>query len=66
MLRDKEDWRKSYVAIMSLSTLGEHLNKAHDVKSIVEMLHFFIKDNHPKIKFAVCHTIGVFSDGKNY
>lgn len=56
------DWRYKYASIMALSQTGEYIDEAKDIKGVVDMLHNFLGDANPMLRFASCHAIGQISD----
>jgi hypothetical protein len=56
------DWRYKYASIMALSQTGEYIDEAKDIKGVVDMLHGYLSDSNPMLRYASCHAIGQISD----
>ena len=57
-----KNWKFQTAALMALSQLGEHLiNKHSETERILTLVKTFIEDEHPHLRFACCHVLGIFS-----
>jgi len=56
------DWRYKHAAIMALSQVGEYLESVDDVKPTIELILQFTTNEHPKLRYAVCHCMGQIAD----
>jgi importin-5 len=56
------DWRYKYTAVMALSQVGEYIEEAEKISSIMEMIVLFLSDQNPMLRYASCHAIGQISD----
>jgi importin-5 len=56
------DWRYQYVAILICSQFGEYYEDVMQTKPIVELCLKNLTHQNPKIRYAVAHTLGQYSD----
>lgn len=56
------DWRYLYTAVMALSQVGEYIEDATNVSSIIEMILKYFSHENPMLRYAACHAIGQISD----
>ena len=56
------DWRYKYAALMGLSQAGEYISDLKEMDHIVQFTLNFLKDEHPKVRYAALQTIGQFGD----
>ena len=59
------DWRYQYTAIMALSQVGEYIEEASNISSIIEMILQYFGSENPMLRYAACHAIGQISDDMN-
>ena len=56
------DWRFRYAALMGLSQVGEYITNLEELDNVVLFTLKFLKDEHPKVRYAACHSIGQIAD----
>lgn len=56
------DWRFKFSALMSLSQVGEYVKNVDDIAPIAGLVLKYLRDSHPKIRFAALHVIGQIAD----
>ena len=56
------DWRYQYTAIMALSQVGEYIEDATQISSIIEMILKFFASPNPMLRYSACHATGQISD----
>eukprot|EP00002_Diphylleia_rotans_P019939 TRINITY_DN385_c0_g1_i1.p1 TRINITY_DN385_c0_g1~~TRINITY_DN385_c0_g1_i1.p1 ORF type:complete len:1092 (-),score=290.69 TRINITY_DN385_c0_g1_i1:178-3453(-) len=58
-----QDWRQRYAAIMALSMIGEGCFKLmkKELENVFTMLHKYVSDPHPRVRWAVCNCVGQMS-----
>ena len=58
-----DDWKYSFGALMALSQSLEYLeNPKNDLNEILQLLHKFVPNSHPKVLYACCHVIGLICE----
>lgn len=62
VLLKNPDWRYQYTAVMALSQVGEYIEDASHVGSIIEMILNYFGNANPMLRYAACHAIGQISD----
>ena len=58
----QQDWRYRYTAVMALSQIGQYIDEADKISSIMMMIASFLKDDNPMLRYASLHAIGQISD----
>ncbi|KAG0205651.1 hypothetical protein BGX28_002767 [Mortierella sp. GBA30] len=55
-----EDWKARHAALMAISAIGEGCAQIMEVElaKIIQMTLPFLKDPHPRVRFAACNAIG--------
>lgn len=56
------DWRYQYTAVMALSQVGEYMEDANQISSIIEMILQYFDHQNPMLRYSACHAIGQISD----
>ncbi|CAK0884201.1 unnamed protein product [Prorocentrum cordatum] len=52
------DWKRKYVAMMTLSQCAETVQDEAHVDEIARLLVSLLSDGHPRVRFAALHAIG--------
>lgn len=54
------DWRYRHAGLMAISAIGEgcHKNMEASLKDIVDKIVPYLKDSHPRVRYAACNCIG--------
>lgn len=62
MLKD-QNWTHRYAGLMTISAIGEGCAKAmeNELESIITTIIPYLNDPHPRVRYAVCNTIGQMS-----
>lgn len=47
---------------MALSQVGEYIEDASQISSIIEMIFKFFGNPNPMLRYSACHAIGQISD----
>lgn len=56
------NWQYRYAALMGLSQVGEYISDQQEMDHIVNFVLNFLKDEHPKVRFAALQCFGQFAD----
>jgi len=57
---NNEEWRYRHAGLMAISAIGEgcHKHMEASLKDIVEKIVPYLKDSHPRVRYAACNCIG--------
>jgi hypothetical protein len=55
-----EDWTIRFAGLMTLSQIGEHIERLEDLEPVLMVVFEFIKQENPAIKAACFHCLGQF------
>ncbi|GMR32385.1 hypothetical protein PMAYCL1PPCAC_02580 [Pristionchus mayeri] len=57
------DWKKRHAGLMGLSTIGEGCQRTMEptIVEIVRSITPFLKDPHPRVRYAACNALGQMS-----
>ncbi len=61
-LLENPDWRYQYTAVMALSQVGEYIEDATQISSIILMILNYFNHANPMLRYAACHAVGQISD----
>ncbi|OMJ17419.1 Importin subunit beta-3 [Smittium culicis] len=58
-----QEWQKRHAALMAISAIGEGSFKImkNELENILNIVCPYIRDPHPRIRYAACNTIGQLS-----
>ena len=59
------DWKHRFAALMAISAVGEgcHDQISPILGQIVDAIIPFLKDTHPRVRYAACNALGQMSTG---
>lgn len=60
---NSEDWKARHAALMAVSACGEGCHKQMEnmLSSIIPSILPFLRDPHPRVRYACCNAIGQMS-----
>lgn len=60
---NNDNWKFRHAALMALSAVGEGCYKQMDeiLPQLIDGILVYLRDNHPRVRYAACNTIGQMS-----
>ncbi|KAA0204007.1 hypothetical protein HAZT_HAZT011606 [Hyalella azteca] len=57
---NSQDWKHRHAALMAISAVGEGCHKQMEamLPQIMDAIIVFLRDSHPRVRFAACNAIG--------